>query len=72
MRQTGAARRQQFRQRSAPRTLASNQVIILDVYGSLFYAGARSLQASLPEVGDAKAPAVVLRLRGRTSLGATF
>jgi sulfate permease, SulP family len=62
----------QFRQQPAPRTLASNQVIILDVYGSLFYAGARTLQARLPEVGDAKAPAVVLRLRGRTSLGATF
>jgi sulfate permease, SulP family len=47
-------------------------VTILDVYGSLFYAGARTLQARLPEVGDAEAPAVVLRLRGRTSLGATF
>jgi SulP family sulfate permease len=36
------------------------------------YAGARTLQARLPEVADAEAPAVVLRLRGRTSLGATF
>ncbi len=42
------------------------------MYGSLFYAGARTLQARLPEVAGAEAPAVVLRLRGRTSLGATF
>ncbi len=62
----------QFREQPAPRTLTSNQVIVLDVYGSLFYAGARTLQARLPEVAGAEAPAVVLRLRGRTSLGATF
>jgi sulfate permease, SulP family len=61
-----------FQEQPAPRTLTSNQVTVLDVYGSLFYAGARTLQAHLPEVGDAEAPAVVLRLRGRTTLGATF
>ena len=63
---------QKFREQPAPRTLTSHQVTVLDVYGSLFYAGARTLQARLPEVADAEAPAVVLRLRGRTSLGATF
>jgi SulP family sulfate permease len=61
-----------FQEQPAPRTLTSNQVTVLDVYGSLFYAGARTLQARLPEVGDAEAPAVVLRLRGRTTLGATL
>ncbi len=61
-----------FREQPAPPTLASHEVTVLDVYGSLFYAGARTLQARLPEVGDAEAPAVVLRLRGRTSLGSTF
>ena len=61
-----------FSERPAPRTLTSNQVTVLDMYGSLFYAGARTLQARLPEVAGAQAPAVVLRLRGRTSLGATF
>ena len=59
-------------ERPAPATLPSDQVTVLDVYGSLFYAGARTLQARLPEVGQARRPAVVLRLRGRTSLGATF
>jgi len=46
-------------------------VTLLDVYGSLFYAGARTLHARLPEVGAAVQPAVVLRLRGRMMLGAT-
>jgi SulP family sulfate permease len=61
-----------FEEQPAPKTLPSNQVTVLDVYGSLFFAGARTLQARLPEVGQAERPAVVLRLRGRTSLGATF
>jgi SulP family sulfate permease len=59
-------------ERPAPKTLASNQVTVLDVYGSLFYAGARTLQARLPDPAGAEAPVVVLRLRGRTSLGSTF
>ena len=62
----------QLRQEAAPASLTSHRVTLLDVYGSLFYAGARTLQARLPQVGEAQAPAVVLRLRGRTSLGATF
>ena len=60
-----------FEERPAPDRLASHSVTLLDVYGSLFYAGARTLQARLPEVGAAVQPAVVLRLRGRTMLGAT-
>jgi SulP family sulfate permease len=47
-------------------------VTILDVYGSLLFAGARTLQAHLPDPGTARSPVVVLRLRRRTSLGATF
>jgi len=62
----------QLRQQAAPPRLTSHRMTVLDVYGSLFYAGARTLQARLPEVAGADAPAVVLRLRGRTSLGATF
>jgi SulP family sulfate permease len=56
----------------APRTLASGEVVMLDVYGSLFYAGARTLQVHLPDAGNARSPEVILRLRGRTTLGATF
>jgi sulfate permease, SulP family len=46
--------------------------MFLDVYGSLFFAGARTLEARLPDPLDTHRPAVVLRLRGRTNLGATF
>jgi SulP family sulfate permease len=60
-----------FDERPAPSTLTSHSVTILDVYGSLFYAGARTLQARLPAIGGAVEPVVVLRLRGRTALGAT-
>src|SRR5262249_55252315 len=61
-----------FTERPAPATLPSEQVTVLDVYGSLLYAGSRTLQARLPDPSGSHAPAVVLRLRGRTSLGATF
>jgi SulP family sulfate permease len=46
-------------------------VTLLDVYGSLYYAGAKTLAARLPDPGGAERPVVVLRLRGRTRLGAT-
>jgi SulP family sulfate permease len=55
----------------APSTLPSRSVTILEVYGSLLYAGARTLEARLPNPSGAQVPVVVLRLRGRTSLGAT-
>ncbi len=55
----------------APATLPSRKVTPLDVYGSLLFAGARTLQALLPEPAGAELPVVVLRLRGRTTLGAT-
>jgi sulfate permease, SulP family len=62
----------QFEERPAPKALTSQHVTILDVYGSLLYAGSRTLQAHLPDPAGTQAPVVVLRLRGRTSLGATF
>jgi SulP family sulfate permease len=61
-----------FVERDPPKELPSDQVTVLDVYGSLLYAGARTLQARLPDPGGTHGVAVVLRLRGRTSLGATF
>jgi len=58
-------------ERPLPARLASRAVTLLDVYGSLYYAGAKTLQARLPDPAGATRPAVVLRLRGRTALGAT-
>jgi SulP family sulfate permease len=60
-----------FVERPAAPRLESRRVVLLDVYGSLFYAGARTLQARLPDPAQAESPAVVLRLRGRVTLGAT-
>jgi SulP family sulfate permease len=54
-----------------PRRLESLRVVMLDVYGSLLFAGARTLEARLPDPTAAVSPAVVLRLRGRTSLSST-
>ncbi len=58
-------------EQSAPKRVKEDSITALDVYGSLYYAGARTLQARLPQIRDAKRPVVIIRLRGRTSLGST-
>ena len=60
-----------FAEKPAGTRLESRKVLLLDVYGSLYYAGARTLQAHLPDPEGSISPAVVLRLRGRALLGAT-
>jgi SulP family sulfate permease len=55
-----------------PARLPSDAVTVLDVYGSLFFAGARTLEDQLPRPEGSSQPVVVLRLRGRTKLGATL
>jgi len=55
-----------------PERLPSNAITVLEVYGSLFFAGARMLEQQLPRPNDARRPAVVLRFRGRTRVGATL
>lgn len=59
-------------ERPAPGVLPSHAVTVLDIYGSLYYAGSRTLQSRLPDPGSSRGSAVVLRLRGRTMVGATF
>ena len=54
-----------------PRMLPSNEVTVVDVYGSVFYAGVELVDSLLPSVGDAERPCVVVRLRGRSELGST-
>jgi SulP family sulfate permease len=61
-----------LRELPAPEHPGSNAVTLLDVYGSLLYAGSRTLQARLPDPAGTESAAVVLRLRGRTALGSTF
>ena len=55
-----------------PARLPDNKVTVLDVDGSLFFAGARTLSDALPTPAGATRPVVILRLRGYTSVGATL
>jgi len=60
-------------ERDPPRYLPANTVTVLNVYGHIFYAGARVLESLLPmpQAGHER-PVVILRLRGRSRLGATM
>ena len=56
-----------------PDELPPGEVVVLQPYGSLFFAAAPVFAAALPSVGVATAGSVViLRLRGRSDLGTTF
>lgn len=59
-------------EREAPARLPDNAVTVLDVYGDLFFAAARTLERLLPRPEGAHRPVVILRLRGETNLGATL
>jgi SulP family sulfate permease len=56
----------------APKRLPSHQLTLLHVYGSLFFAAARSMEEMLPEVGDATHAVVAINLRGKSQIGSTF
>ena len=56
----------------APDVLPSGRLTVLMVYGSLFFAGARSVEDRLPEGGQADRAAVALLLRGKTEISSTF
>jgi sulfate permease, SulP family len=60
-----------WREEPSPSVLPSEAVTMLDVYGSLHYAGAKTLAARLPDPLGSTRPVVVLRLRGRTRLGSS-
>lgn len=56
-----------------PTIIPANEVVVLQPYGSLFFAAAPVFEAQLPAVGDSSRNSVViLRLRGRTDLGTTI
>jgi SulP family sulfate permease len=56
-----------------PAVLDPGDVVVLQPYGSLFFAAAPVFETLLPAVTDASRNSVViLRLRGRTDLGTTF
>ena len=61
-----------FVEAEPPARLPSEQVTVLEVYGSLFFAGAYTLRDALPSPEGGSRPVVVLRLRGRTRIGSTL
>ena len=61
-----------FAEGTAPKILPSHAVTALDIYGSVFYAGADVIEKLLPQAQGAEMPVVILRLRGRTDVGSTF
>ncbi|HET7394790.1 MAG TPA: SulP family inorganic anion transporter [Candidatus Binatia bacterium] len=61
-----------IKERRPAKQLPDNEATVLDVYGHLFYAGARTLERLLPTPEGAHNPVVILRLRGRSHVGATL
>lgn len=56
-----------------PALLPAGEVVVLQPYGSLFFAAAPAFESALPSITDAaRHSVVILRLRGRTDLGTTF
>lgn len=55
-----------------PKRLPSQQLTLLHVYGSLFFAAAKNLEEMLPEVGDATRAVAAINLRGKAKIGSTF
>jgi SulP family sulfate permease len=60
-------------EQDAPEQLGSGEVIVLQPYGSLFFAAAPVFEEALPKVNvSSTGSVVILRLRGRSDLGSTF
>ena len=56
-----------------PSVLPAHEIVVLQPYGSLFFAAAPVFESALPTVTEeSRNSVVVLRLRGRTDLGTTF
>jgi SulP family sulfate permease len=56
----------------APKQVPSNQLTLLHIYGSLFFAAAKSVEDMLPDVDDARHAVVAISLRGQGEIGSTF
>ena len=62
-----------LREIDPPKAVGAHDVVLLQPYGSLFFASAAVFEGSLPEVtADTRNSVVVLRLRGTNALGSTF
>lgn len=61
----------QIQERVPPNALPDHALTVLSIHGSLVFAGAWTVQRLLPSAQCAARPAVVIRMPGRTRLGAT-
>ncbi len=62
-----------MKETDAPAEVAPDEVLVLQPYGSLFFASAPVFEEKLPDVTeDTNNSVVILRLRGRSDLGSTF
>jgi SulP family sulfate permease len=52
--------------------LPPRAVTVLQIYGSVFYAGAQVAEGMLPDPSGARGAIVIMRLRGRADVGSTF
>ncbi len=61
-----------FLEGEPPASLPEHALTVLDVYGSVFYAGTDIIDKLLPDALTADGSVMVLRLRGRADVGSTF
>jgi len=59
-------------ERPVPKLLPSNELTMLQVYGNLFFAGAKYVEEMLPAVSHTTRAVVALSLRGKPETGSTF
>jgi sulfate permease, SulP family len=59
-------------ERPAPRELPSQQLTLLHIYGSLFFAAAKNLEEMLPHTDKTTHAVVAISLRGQGEIGSTF
>lgn len=55
-----------------PEELSDRSITVLDIYGSLFFAAARTVGDRLPDPSGAGHPVVIIRLRGNSQIGSTL
>jgi len=60
-----------FVEEEPPKRLPDDEVTIIDIYGSVFYADTAAIDAKLPEVAGTRRAVLVVRLRGRGELGSS-
>ncbi len=62
-----------WREQDPPATVPPNEVLLIQPYGSLFFASASTFEKLLPAVSsETQNSVVIIRFRGRTDLGSTL